>query len=219
VSPLFQAAEDLSPRPEALCFVSSFPFPSTQTGSKEPFCTSPLCEATATHSELERSVWSAPHVLSAATPPRIASISFVKQGEHLRADFSQVHISQSAPHTIKISDAALKGRVVVISSVRQLQQVFSVEYEAVSLAGNSYSGTAELLVAADTVPGALSVSIEGEGFHRRMALDIKISDAHFCEDEQSKVLLVLPLSHSVYADLDELRVCGFTSGEVLAQLN
>lgn len=219
MSPLFPAAEDLSPQPEALCFASSFPFPRTHAESEKPFCATRLCEATAARSELERSVWSAPRVLPAAAHQRVASLSLIKQGKNLRADFSQVHTSESASQTIKISDAALKGRVLLISSVRQLQQRFSVEYEEVSLAGDSYSGTAELLVAADTVPGAVAVSIEGEGFHRRMALDIKISDAHFCEDEQSKVLLVLPLSHSVYADLDELRVRGFASGVLLAQLN
>lgn len=215
VGPLFRAADDPSSPSGALCFASSFPFPSAQTGSAQAFCAASSCELQAARSGLERSIWAAPRVLSEATQPRIASISVTNQGEHVRVDFSQIHASQTASHRMKIADTSPESGVVLISSIRQVQQVFTVEYHAVSSTGDVSSGTTELSIATKTVTGSMAASISGEGFHRRMVLDLEISDARFCENEQSKVLLVFPLSHSLYADLDELRASCFVAGTLL----
>lgn len=55
---------------------------------------------------------------------------------------------------------------------------------------------------------AVNISLVGSGFHRRVAIDVDTRSLHesLCALASSKLLLRVPLSHNVYADLDELRV-------------
>jgi hypothetical protein len=61
-----------------------------------------------------------------------------------------------------------------------------------------------------TTASEISVAVFGDGFHRRVRVDLapttKLCPGH--DTSKGNILLVVPLSTSVYADLDELRVCG-----------
>ncbi|KAF1333731.1 hypothetical protein FI667_g2557, partial [Globisporangium splendens] len=103
------------------------------------------------------------------------------------------------------------ARSLIVSSVR-LEDVPSIEYLSLEQNGEDEMITKLSLVLTknqfpDSVaPASVNVSVAGEGFHRRFSIDVNLHGAQQkCSESKQKLLLRVPLSHDVYADLDELR--------------
>lgn len=110
------------------------------------------------------------------------------------------------------ADASLKPeatRLLVVSSTQHESPRSSIEYSVFQ--GGSTTTGSHSFAAFDGKRFATvaNVSIVGEGFHRRVAIDVDVKDTDACDETTSKLLLRVLLSHEVYADLDELRVMCF----------
>lgn len=97
-------------------------------------------------------------------------------------------------------------RLLVVSFIQRRCWRTSIGYTVVQ--GDSITNGSQLLLASQgkQFPTLANVSIISEGFHRRLAIDVDVDNADDCDEMTSKLLLRVPLSHEVYADLDELRV-------------
>lgn len=104
------------------------------------------------------------------------------------------------------------------ASARRLLVVSSIQQGGVNYVSYPDGETGSQTLARHT-SGLLSstpvnVSAIGEGFHRRVAIDVDARGivASGCDPAASRVLVRVPLSHEVYADLDELRVRSCSGG-------
>lgn len=97
-------------------------------------------------------------------------------------------------------------RLLVVSAIRQGGSPSSIDY-AIFQGGSTTTDSHSFAASSAKLFRTLAnVSILGEGFHRRVAIDVNVKDKYACDESTSKLLLRVPLSHEVYADLDELRV-------------
>ncbi|TYZ67915.1 hypothetical protein PybrP1_008829 [[Pythium] brassicae (nom. inval.)] len=105
------------------------------------------------------------------------------------------------------SEEGASARLLVVSSIREGVVNYAVypddDGESVSAATHTLPRYALKL----SPPTSVTMSIDGEGFHRRVVLDVDATNilSSDCEPAASRVLMRIPLSHEVYADLDELR--------------
>jgi hypothetical protein len=107
--------------------------------------------------------------------------------------------SKTAAHSLAVSSIRLDDAPSIeYLSLEQNGEAEMITKSSLMLPKNQFPGY--------VTPASVNVSIAGEGFHRRYSIDVDLHGAQR-KCSESKLLLRVPLSHDVYADLDELRVC------------
>lgn len=223
----FKAASSPS---TSLCYSSAFSFPAETAATRGlPVFVNSDAKSTTTESEKEEG-----SVLEAYFQKKLVAFEYAKrvtqvtlqrssssdaQPSTLSADILEAWIAESSQLPISWQYADLHPkespiRSLVVSTIHQ-DHPPSIEYLSLQ-GGNGASPTivkSSLVLkqqqfASDIVPASVNVSIAGEGFHRRFAIDVVVREdaQQRCAEPERKLLLRVPLSHEVYADLDELRV-------------
>lgn len=114
---------------------------------------------------------------------------------------------QSRSSLLKKSDVS--ARLLVVSSIQQGVMNYVDYSDDDGASGRVGKQTLPRFASKLSPSTPVNMSLEGEGFHRRVVLDVdatSVLSSDACEPATSRVLVRIPLAHEVYMDLDELRV-------------
>lgn len=145
-----------------------------------------------------------PRVLQEETL-RFAAATAAQSDAGIVVDYIQVALSPQTKFSIATRELEQRDwNAVIVSKVRVDGDAITLEYQAAPIV--SSPSTYKLNQPSTVIQGTMAVALEGEGFHRHLAVQFAVADSADCQVPE-QALLVLPLSHAAYADLDELRVC------------
>lgn len=95
----------------------------------------------------------------------------------------------------------LRGDIVVVRTLKDTH-LDAIRFKHDELASSSI-GSKEWTQRRAFHSASVKASVQGDGFHQRFVMDLNLTEpTTFCK----KLVVRLPLSRGVYADLDELRV-------------
>lgn len=208
VQSLFQAPNGTSTSQNELCYASSFSIPDAATTSAQGFCCAPPCSSDTASSKAEKLIWSTPiMVLPSSAQLRAANLLVQSDGKRAQIDYTEVHMASTRLQISRRNDLLSTVSIAAATLIKQDFQLH-VDYQLLSPSEDiSFRGTTTLPIMSLPIPATMAVAVEGEGFHRHLTVKLNVQEKSACAPKtEASVLLILPLSHTVYADLDEMRV-------------
>ncbi|CAI5743832.1 unnamed protein product [Peronospora destructor] len=134
----------------------------------------------------------------------------------IEAEVLEVWVSQSdqvqAPWVVALPVRVIKSDILVVTSITRELDLDKLEYAWVQRGGKPGAPGAapsvlEIQIPKTAVAASVQAAIVGEGFHRRYVMDVELLENEVCGKTSCNktVLMLVPVSRTVYLDLDELR--------------
>ncbi|CAH0489672.1 unnamed protein product [Peronospora farinosa] len=222
-NPLQESLHESTDKSSSLCYASSFPLSAKNesiTFFNRMIRVANGGSVDSLKSVAERTVLE--NKQSFYTGQREHCLAVVKLGRSpvssamIEAEILEVWVSQSdkvqAPWVATLPVRETKSDILVVTSIDRELGLDKLEYAWVQRDGKPGApGVApsvfEVQIAKTAVAASIQAAIVGEGFHRRYVMDVELLDNEVCGKTtcDKTVLMLVPVSRTVYLDLDELR--------------